>query len=137
MLKRNITYEDYEGNACTDTYYFNLTKTELVKLLSEFEGGIEKEIKRIIEKGDNKQLIVIFDKIVLGALGTKADDGKRFIKNQDIIERFTQSMAYDALFMELSQNEKAFLEFVQGVFPADVSNEIVSALNEQTKEVKS
>ena len=32
MLKKTITYTDYNGNSRTEDFYFNLTKTELMKM---------------------------------------------------------------------------------------------------------
>ena len=32
MLKKTITFEDYNGNQVTEDYYFNFTKAEVVQL---------------------------------------------------------------------------------------------------------
>jgi hypothetical protein len=124
MLKRDITYEDYNGETVTETFYFNLTRTEIIDLELNAEGGLEARIKKIIGLNDAKALISEFKKIVLMAYGVKSEDGKRFIKNEQVREDFSQTAAYDALFMELATNEGSAAAFITGVVPKDMAKEI-------------
>jgi hypothetical protein len=124
MLKRDITYEDFNGETVTDTFYFNLTKTEIIQLQFGYEGGLEAAIRKIIEAEDGKSLIEEFQKIVLAAYGVKSDDGKRFIKSEQLREEFSQTAAYDALFMDLATNEDSAADFVKGVVPKDLTAEL-------------
>lgn len=121
MLKRDITYEDFNGDKVTDTYYFNLTRSEIIELEVGYKGGLEQALKRIIAAQDNKQLFAEFKRIVLLAYGEKSDDGKRFIKTPELREAFSQTAAYDALFMELATNDDAAATFIKGVIPRDMS----------------
>lgn len=120
MLKRDITYEDFDGTTVTDTFYFNLSRTELIDLELSYEGGLEAAIKRIIEAKDVKSLIVEFQKIILAAYGKKSEDGKRFIKNEELREEFSQTAAYDALFIELATDADKATEFVRGILPTQL-----------------
>lgn len=120
MLKRDITYTDFNGNEVTDTHYFNLSKTELVELEVSYEGGLSAAIQRIIDSKDIKALIKEFQKIILTSYGVRSEDGKRFIKNDQLREEFTQTAAYDALFMELATDENAAANFIKGVVPVDL-----------------
>jgi hypothetical protein len=120
MLKRDITYENFNGESITETFYFNLTKTELIKLEVDKEGGLQATIQRIIESKDNKSLIEEFQSIILMSYGTKSDDGKRFIKSEELREQFSQTAAYDALFMELATSDDAAAVFIKGVVPKDI-----------------
>lgn len=124
MLKRNITYEDFNGERVTETFYFNFTKTEIVELELGYEGGMEAALQRIIKAENLKALVEEFKKIVLMAYGERSEDGKRFIKNDDIREAFSQTAAYDALFMELATDEDAAATFIKGVVPADLTREL-------------
>jgi hypothetical protein len=121
MLKRNITYTDFEGNEITETFYFNLSRTEMVEMEVSYEGGLEATIQRIIETQDSKALIMEFKRIVLLSYGIRSADGKRFIKNDEVREEFTQTAAYDALFMELAMNDDAAVKFIQGILPRDLA----------------
>lgn len=121
MHKREITYTDYNGEEVTDTFYFNLTKSELVELEVNYEAGLESTIKKIIETKDNKALIEQFKRIILLAYGVKSDDGKRFIKNDATREEFSQTAAYDSLFMELATNDSSAATFVTSILPRDMT----------------
>jgi hypothetical protein len=127
MLKREITYEDFNGEKATDTFYFNLTKTEIIELEVSYEGGLEAALKRIVATNDSKNLIAEFRRIVLLAYGVKSDDGKRFIKSNELREEFSQTAAYDALFMELATNDEAAATFIKGIIPKDMTQEVAKS----------
>ena len=124
MLKRSITYTDYFGEEQTDTFYFNLTKTELTELEASFKGGLEQRLQRITETQDRAAIIEAFQEIVLMAYGERSEDGKRFIKNDQMREEFKQMAAYDALFMELAMDDKKAAEFVTGILPKDLGEAV-------------
>lgn len=134
MLKRNITYEDFNGTTVTEVFYFNLSKSELVELELSTKEGFGESLQRIIKAEDNKSLIAEFKRIILGSYGQKSDDGKRFIKNDTLREEFSQTAAYNALFMELAQNAEAANAFVQGILPADMGKELQAAVATPTAE---
>lgn len=124
MYKRDITYEDLDGNEVTDTFYFNLTKTELMTMGADYKDGYEQILKRIIETKDRAALIEQFKKIINAAYGVRGEDGKRFIKNAEVLEAFQQTGAYDVLFMEFATDDKAAAEFINGAFPKDISEQV-------------
>lgn len=124
MLKRDITYEDFEGNTHTETFYFNVSKPELIELEVEVAGGFSEWMQRIIKAEDYQTIIKEFKKFVLFAYGEKSEDGKRFIKNDQLKEEFSQTNAYNVLFMELAQDDGAAADFVLGVMPKDMAPEI-------------
>ena len=117
MIKKTITYTDYDGNERTEDFYFNLTKAEVMEMEMMTDGGLEKTINKIIQTTDTKRIIELFKSIILKSYGEKSLDGRRFIKNDDIREAFSQTEAYSQLFMELATDAKAASEFVNGVIP--------------------
>lgn len=121
MFKRDITYEDFDGNKVTEAFHFHISKSEVVELEVEHEGGIEGFVKRIVAAKDNKSLIAEFKKIILLAYGEKSADGKRFVKSEELREAFSQTAAYDALFVELITIDDKAVEFIQGALPKDLS----------------
>ncbi len=141
MLKRDITYRDFNDEEVTDTFYFNITKSEIIELEVEHQEGLEGMIKRIIETKDNKSLISQFKRIVLLSYGEKSADGKRFIKSEESREAFSQTAAFDALFIELATEDEKAASFITGVLPKDMSAEIDKATlppppNAKTAEVE-
>lgn len=121
MLKKSITYTDFDGNEVTDTFYFNLTKSEVVELEASQQGGIEAFVKRVSAAQDNKTLLAEFKRIVLLAYGEKSPDGKRFIKNDELREEFSQTAAFDELFIDLISVEGSAVNFFKGLLPKDLT----------------
>lgn len=117
MLKKTIKYVDYDGNEREEDFYFNLSKAEIAEMEMSTNGGLDKMINRIIAERDNKRIIELFKDLVLRAYGKKSDDGRRFIKNQELRDDFSQTEAYSELFMELATDADAAAAFVNGIVP--------------------
>lgn len=120
MLPVPIKYTDFNGVDRTETFYFNLTQSELTEMNLTTVGGMKSFIERITNTQDQAELIRLFKELILKAYGQKSDDGKRFIKNEEIREGFEQTMAYDSLFMKLATDEKEAIKFVNGIMPPEV-----------------
>jgi hypothetical protein len=82
MLKKKITYVDFDGITRTEDFYFNLTKAEVTEMEMSTEGGLAKMLEKIVAAKDSKRIIEVFKDLILKAYGEKSPDGKRFIKNQ-------------------------------------------------------
>lgn len=121
MLKRTETYIDYNGVECTEDFYFNLTKTEVMEMELGTSGGLAESIQKIVSAKDAPAIMKVFKELVLKAYGQKSPDGKRFIKSEEISTAFSQSPAYDKIFMELSTNAEAAAAFVNGIMPKDMT----------------
>ena len=119
MIKQTIKYEDFNGNTQVEDFYFNLSKTELIELEVEHEGGMAKWLEAIAASESRKDLIEQFKRIILLAYGKKSEDGKRFIKTQEMRDDFEQHAAFSALFMMLAEDADAATKFINGVVPAD------------------
>ena len=117
MLKKTITYTDYNGVERTEDFYFNLTKAELMEMEIGTTGGMADMIKRIVDAKDAPAIIKIFKELVLKAYGEKSADGKRFVKSPEISNGFAQTEAYSQLFMELATDADAAAAFVNGIIP--------------------
>ena len=102
MLKKTITYTDYNGTTRKEDFYFNLTQAEVTELEVSVEGGLVEMINRIVAAQNGKVIIETFKDIILRAYGEKSPDGRRFIKNQEVRDAFAQTEAYSKLFMELA-----------------------------------
>ncbi len=128
MLKRGITYEDFNGETVTDIFYFNISKPELIEMEVEYEEGFGSWIKKIIDAKDHKTLLHQFKKLVLLAYGEKSEDGKRFIKNDQLREEFSQTAAYQSLFIELATDDGAASTFLIGALPKDMTGALEKSL---------
>lgn len=121
MLKKTITYEDYNGITRTEDFYFNLNKAELMEMEMGTTGGFSEMIRKIVDTQDAPAIIKLFKDLVLKAYGVKSDDGKRMIKTDDVREAFSQTEAYSILFMELATNAEEASKFVNAIVPKDLA----------------
>ena len=123
MLKKTITYTDYDGLERTEEFRFNLTKAELVDMELTTAGTFSETMKRIIAEKDIIRIAKLFKELLLKSYGVKSDDGKRFIKSQELSEAFSQTEAYSDLYIELLSNpeEAAKLEEVSAVPAGNVT----------------
>lgn len=120
MLKKTITYTDYNGETRKEDFYFNMTRAEVTEMELSIEGGLSDMIKRVTEAKDVPSIIKIFKDLVLRAYGQKSPDGKRFIKSPQLSEEFSQTEAYSDLFMELATDSTAAAAFVNGIMPQNI-----------------
>lgn len=123
MLKKAITYLDYNGVERTESFYFNLSKAELIEMEFSTVGTFTSMIQNIIDAQDEPELIKLFKSLILKSYGKKSADGRRFEKSEEISKEFSETEAYVMLFMELARDGKAASEFVNGIIPADIDRE--------------
>lgn len=128
MLKLTRTYTDYNGTERTEDLLFNLTKAEIMEMELSTEGGFAELIDRIVKAQDTPAIIKVFKELILKSYGVKSADGKRFIKSEELSIEFSQTPAYSDLFMELATDAKAAADFINGISPVDVSDQIATAL---------
>ena len=139
MLKKTISYEDFDGNPVTETFYFNLTKAELVELeVGAGQNGLANKLQAIVDSNDGQEIIDNFKRIILLAYGKKSADGKRFMKSPEITAEFVATNAYSELFMELATNAEAAAAFMRGIVPSGLlenSNQLTLPTEEAKVEV--
>ena len=117
MLKKTITYTDFNDVERTEDFYFNLTEAELTDMNLDENGGLAEKLQRIIDSKEIKQIKDYFKWIVLKSYGEKSEDGRRFMKSPEITKAFEETQAYSDIWMELAYDENAASEFVNGIMP--------------------
>ncbi len=128
MLKKTIKYQDYNGNERVEDFYFNLSKAEVTEMELSREGGLGAYIERIVAAKDTPAIMKEFKELILKSYGVKSDDGKRFIKSEELSLAFSQTEAYAELFVELATNAEAAANFVNGIVP-NIKNDTNGALS--------
>ena len=132
MLKKIITYTDYNGVERTEPFYFNLSKAELMEMELGVTGGMTEMLNKIIAAKDAPSLMKTFKEMIMKAYGVKSDDGKRLIKSEELSIAFTQTEAYSVLFMELITDDKAAADFVNGIIPNEIQTEVAAQTAQNT-----
>ena len=117
MLKKTMTYMDYDGNERTEDFYFNFNKAEIAQMELGVTGGLSEKLKRIVATKDIPKVVEMLKEIVLKSYGEKSPDGKRFIKSQELSEAFSQTEAFSDLYLELATNEDAAAAFINAIIP--------------------
>lgn len=120
MLKKTVSYVDYNGVERTEDFYFNLSRAEVAEMELSVEGGFSKMLEDVVKSKDNVKIVNIFKQMVLKAYGEKSADGRRFVKSEEIAQAFAQTEAYSEIFMELALDSNAAAAFVNGIMPANL-----------------
>lgn len=136
MLKKEISYTDYNGNERTDTRWFNLTQAELLEMELGAKGGLMNTIQSMIDTENGRELTKLFKDLILNSYGVKSPDGQRFIKSEELRTEFSQTEAYSNLFVELVSDEAKAAEFVAGIIPAALAerDEVKRLIAEKTNQ---
>lgn len=127
MIKKTVTYEDFDGKTRTEDFYFNLTKAELTEMEMSFNGGLSQLLEKIVKENDQKLIIEYFKKIVLDSYGVKSLDGRQFMKTPEIRADFASTAAYSDIFMELATDSEAASAFINGIVPKSLETKSVEA----------
>lgn len=117
MLKENVKYLDFDGVEQNETLYFNINRMELIAMQARYgKEDIAKYIERIVQEQDFAKIHDLLNDIILTAYGKKSEDGKRFLKSEEIKEEFRTSLAYEALVESFFDDDGVTLgKFVQGI----------------------
>lgn len=125
MIKKTVTYTDYNGVERTENFYFNLSEAEVMEMEMSTEGGMAESIQKVVDAKDTPAIIRVFKDLVLKAYGVKSDDGRRFMKTKPdgtrYADDFKETEAYSQIFMELATDADAAAKFVNGIVPSKLA----------------
>lgn len=141
MIKKTVTYEDFNGVERTEDLYFNLNELEVVKLASDLPDEITDAISgnattaaeaeaiatKFVEKLGTNGIIDFIEKLLLKSYGVKSEDGRSFIKNEKLSKDFEYSGAFSAIVMDLMTDDKAASDFVNQIIPAKLAAKLSNA----------
>ena len=127
MIKKTIKYVDFKGNEREEDFYFNLSKPELMEMELTTKGGMSDYLEKIVKAQTKEELIKWFKLIILKAYGEKSEDGRRFIKSEELSTAFSQTGAYEKLYMELVSDEQKASDFINAIVPEFTEEELAAA----------
>ena len=121
MFSRTFEYTGYDGQPHKDTWYFNLTEAELYEMELGSVGGLEGTMQRLLREEKPKEIVDMCKGLILGSVGERSADGRKFVKNEEIRMDFYQSKAYAMLFTELVSSGEKMSAFIYGCIPEELA----------------
>lgn len=115
MIKETITYTDLNGVERTEDFYFDLSKPEIVKMQASAKGGYDVQLKSVAAGPNGALIMEFFEDFIKSAYGEKSDDGRRFMKSEEISKAFMETPAYEVLFEKLVTDAEYAAEFTNKV----------------------
>lgn len=119
MITREITYTDYNGDEQTEKYYFDLTVPEMLELSFSSAGDIQSTLERLSNSRKVGEIFNIIQTLIFKSVGVKSDDGKRFVKNEEVLNDFKQSRGYESFLMKMMQDTDYASKFIEQLIPQD------------------
>lgn len=117
MIKKTITYEDFDGNERTEDFHFNLSRAEATLMETGVNGGLSKMLEKLVMEQDITRIMGVINDLILKSYGIKSGDGKHFVKSEELSTAFSQTEAYSELFMELMTDTTKIVAFIDGIVP--------------------
>lgn len=119
MWKETITYTDYFGETRTEDFRFHLSKAECAeRQMAVAGGGYAELLKKIVDAKDAEKIVSYFKQFILDSYGEISEDGRRFVKSPELSKAFSETPAYEQLYMRLATDDEYAAKFVNGVLPA-------------------
>lgn len=135
MLKKTITYTNpFTEKEVTEEHWFHISKAVLVEMdLEEHKAeytnkagekltGMQAHLSQISESEDGKAIMAAFKDLLRRSYGKR--EGDRFLQSDTIWEEFASTEAYSALFYEICTDPGKGAEFVNGIIPRDLAEEV-------------
>lgn len=132
MYPKTITFKDLEDNDVTRTFYFNISKPELIKMRYQGKSLFDNKLKKIADEQDVEGMLDAIEYFIMKSYGEKDDDGISFVKTRNgesLAEKFKNTNAYDVLFEEFITDPKNILLFIAGIMPKDMGDQMMNNIN--------
>lgn len=130
MIKKTISYIDYNGDNQTEEHYFNLTKAELMRLRVKNDGKYLDHVQDLVAERKVEGLFDFFYNLLLDAHGVKSEDGKHFVKNPAERAGFESSIAFSEILAEFLGEPGKMSEFTRAILPPDYQDRVTFAEGE-------
>lgn len=119
MQKLTIQFENFDGEAVSEDLYFHLNIKEL-QAMEEWPVPLTKRIADLTNTQDGKKAFELMRDIIEAAYGERSEDGKRFVKNEEVLKNFTQGLAYDEVIIKFIDGSMDLAKFIEGLLPKKV-----------------
>lgn len=133
MIRKTLTYLDYEGQEHTKDFYFSLNQTEFALMNNRLPGGFDAYLKRIQEDHNEEKLLDLLTMFIIEGYGIRMSDDD-FIKEDEqgrkLGLRFKCTEACDNLITELLEKENNIGAFLIGMLPKKIQKNADAKMKE-------
>lgn len=134
MIKKTLTYHDFDGEEHTKDFYFSMNQTEFGLLNNRIPGGLENYLKRIQEDKDTTKLLDLLSMFIVESYGDRSDDGALFFKKDSagrkLGEAFLLTEACDNLMSDLLEDENGIAAFLTGMLPTNIRGKVEAGIRD-------
>jgi len=121
MLKKTLTWEDFNGVKHTEDFYFHLTKLEIAELQLKLEVW-HKNLLEAAKTNNLPVLVETYKEIIRMAAGVRSEDGANFIKTPEAKKTIMESQAIEELVWTFLVSPNAGIEFLTALMPKEVQD---------------
>ena len=114
MISKTVKFVDYNGVEKIGTYWFNMSRADLIDLEMTSEDGWFDRLKELTKEHRVKEAYKMIEQFVKDAYGVKTPDGG-FDKDPKYLKAFRDSEAYSELIWGFVQNPDEFADCVNGI----------------------
>lgn len=125
MYAKVIKYTDYNDVPREETFYFNLNRAELLKMMvTDSDATLDQVFEYFQQTRNGKKLLTMIEDLIQASFGIKSADGKSFIKKQEYLDLFVQSEAYSELLTELLNDADKAADFFINILPKNLQDQV-------------
>lgn len=135
MQKLTVQFENFDGETVTEDLYFHLNIKELQDM-ENWDVPLTQRIAKLTKTEDGKEAFELMRDIVEAAYGERSEDGKRFVKNPEVLKNFTEGLAYDEVIIKFIDGSTDLGKFIEGLLPKKVFELAKKNTKESGEEVK-
>ena len=123
MLKRTISFVDIDGNKVSEEFYFNVAREDMIELMVE-KPEMEDKLQAMVDSMDGRSIDSLLKEFILLGVGRRPEGTRQFVKNEEVTNDFRYSGAYGQLLWELANDPTLAEEFMEGIFPPSLLDEM-------------
>lgn len=127
MISKKVTVEGFDGTE-ERTYWFHLTKSEVIKWDAEFNGELKEFLSKTAESQSVPEVYAAIAELLRRAVGERR--GNKFVKDVDVTSDFEFSGAMDEVIEWMFSTPDAIDEFLLGILPKDVVEKAKTSASE-------
>lgn len=135
MQKLTVQFENFDGETVSEDLYFHLNIKELQDM-EKWDVPLTQRIAKLTKTEDGKEAFELMRDIIEAAYGERSEDGKRFVKNPEVLKNFTEGLAYDEVIIKFIDGSTDLAKFVEGLLPKKVFELAKKNTKESGEEVK-